>query len=111
MRKASAFLATVMVMLIWFSFASPTILDTSHSIEPDNSLQADWWENMYLTTAWWEATEMETNDIQNTNQTTITRTVIPAVPKTGPSGNWVWIILATLAIFGGYIYIKKRADI
>jgi hypothetical protein len=23
----------------------------------------------------------------------------------------IWIILATLAIFGGYIYIRKRADI
>lgn len=41
----------------------------------------------------------------------VTRTVIPAVPKTGPSGSLIWIILATLAIFGGYIYIKKRADI
>ena len=39
------------------------------------------------------------------------RTVIPAVPKTGPSGSIIWIILAALAIFGGYIYIRKRADI
>ena len=40
-----------------------------------------------------------------------TRTVIPAVPKTWPSASLIGIILATLAIFGGYIYIKKRADI
>ena len=40
-----------------------------------------------------------------------TRTVIPVVPKTWPSGTLIWIILAALAIFGGYIYIKKRADI
>ena len=42
---------------------------------------------------------------------TATRTVIAAVPKTWPSGNIVWIILATLAIFGGYIYIRKKANI
>jgi LPXTG-motif cell wall-anchored protein len=33
------------------------------------------------------------------------------VPKTGPSGSIIWIIIAALAIFGGYIYIRKRADI
>jgi hypothetical protein len=37
--------------------------------------------------------------------------VIAATPKTWPSGRLIWIIVATLAIFGGYIYIKKRADI
>jgi hypothetical protein len=37
--------------------------------------------------------------------------VIAATPKTWPSGSLIWIIVATLAIFGGYIYIKKRADI
>ena len=45
------------------------------------------------------------------NKTAANRTVISAVPKTGPSGSLIWIILATLAIFGGYIYIKKRAAI
>ena len=40
-----------------------------------------------------------------------TRTVIAATPKTGPSGTLLWVIIATLVIFGGYIYIKKRADI
>ena len=52
---------------------------------------------------WTSATTNESKDT--------TRTVIPAVPKTGPSGSLIWIILATLVIFGGYIYIKKRADI
>jgi hypothetical protein len=37
--------------------------------------------------------------------------VIPVVPKTWPSTSIIWIILATLAIFGGYIYIRKKADI
>lgn len=51
------------------------------------------------------------NEISNKNNTNVTRTVIPAVPKTWPSWNIVWIALATLAIFGGYIYIRKKADI
>jgi len=52
------------------------------------------------------------NNNTNTEDKTVTnRTVIQAVPKTGPSGSLIWVILATLAIFGGYIYIKKRADI
>ena len=46
-----------------------------------------------------------------TEDTTANRTVIPVVPKTGPSGTLIWIILAALAIFGGYIYIRKKADI
>ena len=50
-------------------------------------------------------------DDQTSDNSNVTRTVIPAVPKTWPNGNLVWIILATLVIFGGYIYIKKRADI
>jgi LPXTG-motif cell wall-anchored protein len=63
----------------------------------------DGWDEIRFNIGWkkssiWEKTE-------------VTRTVISAVPKTGPSGSLIWIILATLAIFGGYIYIKKRADI
>ena len=48
-------------------------------------------------------------DIKKDNSE-ITRTVIAAVPKTWPSGSLIWIIVATFVIFGGYIYIKKRAD-
>lgn len=62
---------------------------------PDN-----WWDEVQFTIEWAIA--------QNPS---VTRTVIPAVPKTWPSGNVIWIIIATFVIFGGYIYIKKRADI
>ena len=41
----------------------------------------------------------------------VTRTVIPAVPKTGPSGREVWVTLAIIAVLGGYIYIKRKADL
>lgn len=51
------------------------------------------------------------NKAENDNKAAANRTVIPAVPKTGPSGSLIWIILAALAIFGGYIYIRKKADI
>ena len=58
------------------------------------------------------------SSIENTNKkisekngTKATRTVIAAVPKTWPSSNIVWIILATFVIFGWYIYIRKKADI
>ena len=51
------------------------------------------------------------NETSEEEENKPTRTVIAATPKTGPSGSLIWIIVATLAIFGGYIYIKKRADI
>ena len=60
----------------------------------------DGWDEVHITIQW------TTTPNPNAN-----RTVIPVVPKTGPSGNVIWIIIATLVIFGGYIYIKKRADI
>ena len=54
-------------------------------------------------------------DNENKNKTknseTITRTVITAVPETWPSVSLVWVIVASFMIFGGYIYIKKRAAI
>jgi hypothetical protein len=62
---------------------------------PDN-----WWDEVQFTIEW-----------AITQNPSVTRTVIPAVPKTWPSGNVIWIIIATFVIFGGYIYIKKRADI
>lgn len=100
-----------MVMLIWFSFAAPTILDNTYPAEVDNAIQADWWDDSYLVTAWGDTSDVNNIDIENNNQATVTRTVISAVPKTGPSWSLVWVIIATLAIFGWYIYIKKRADI
>lgn len=72
----------------------------------------DWWDIIEFTA---NNNSTSTTTISNTQNnekaTTVTRTVIPAVPKTGPSWSLIWIIIATLAIFGGYIYIKKRADI
>jgi len=52
-----------------------------------------------------------TTETKAAEDTTANRTVIPVVPKTGPSGTLIGIILAALAIFGGYIYIRKKADI
>ena len=98
-----------MVMLIWFSFAEPTILDDSYPTQSDNTVQME--NDTHFVAAWGEASDTEDANIENNEQPVLTRTVIPAVPKTGPSGNIVWIIIATLVVFGGYIYIKKRADI
>ena len=74
----------------------------------------DWWDQMKFTIASDWSYSMVDNEVDETNEKNEdkpTRTVIEAVPKTGPSGSLIWIIVATLAIFGGYIYIKKRADI
>ena len=70
-------------------------------LTPDNwgdSVQMSIWEDT------WTKSKVKSSE-------TITRTVITAVPKTWPSVSLIWVILATLAIFGGYIYIKKRAGI
>ena len=66
-------------------------------------IPGDGWDEVTFTIEW--------DTPETTISPTATRTVIPAVPKTGPSGNIIWIIIATFVIFGGYIYIKKRADI
>lgn len=58
-----------------------------------------------------DADDESNNETANENEDKPTRTVIAATPKTWPSGSLIWIIVATLAIFGWYIYIKKRADI
>ena len=60
----------------------------------------DGWEEVQFTIQW--ATKATEN---------ATRTVIPAVPKTWPDGNIVGLIVATILVFGWYIYIKRRADI
>lgn len=97
MKKFLVFLSAIFSILIWFSFAIPTTLDSSYSVNWDNTVS----DSHYAS---------DTNE-SATEEKIPTRTVIPAVPQTGPSISRVWIILATLAIFGGYIYIKKRADI
>ena len=89
--------SVIFSVFLWISFAISEILDSSYSDDTEYTA---------LTNEHLAADDQISNNNQN-----VTRTVIPAVPKTGPSGNLIWIILATLAIFGGYIYIRKRADI
>ena len=74
----------------------------------------DGWDQIRFTiSSDWETVTVDdqTSEEKEQKEDNPTRTVIEAVPKTGPSGSLIWIIVATLAIFGGYIYIKKRADI
>ena len=66
-------------------------------------IPGNWWDEVKFTIEW-DTTKAEVTPVAN-------RTVIPAVPKTGPNGGIIWIIIATFIIFGWYIYIKKRADI
>jgi len=96
MRKLLTSILAIFSIFVWFSFAITTSLDPSFN-----------WDNTDSTTHY----AANDNETSTENKSEITRTVITAVPKTGPSINIIWIILATLAIFGGYIYIKKRADI
>ena len=70
----------------------------------------DWWDPIEFTISS-NNSSAKVNNKTSEEEHTVTRTVIPAVPKTGPSGSIIWIILATLAIFGWYIYIRKRANI
>ncbi len=170
MKKLSVFLSVFFGLFIWFSFAAPTVLNPTYSIDgndvrihwTDNSdwwyvdinlqnpntkdwlhfwttkisdqvftytkqwdgdqniwiIPGDWWDQYYLCVspsgAPCEATtssESENTQSEDTAAWAVTRTVIPVVPKTWPSTSIIWIILATLAIFGGYIYIRKKADI
>ena len=74
-------------------------------------IPGDGWDQIKFTiSSDWGVSTVD-NQTSNENEDKPTRTVIAATPKTGPSGNLIWIIVATLAIFGGYIYIRKRADI
>ncbi len=95
MRRLLVILSVIFSVFLWISLAASDILDSSYSVDSNNS----------------EYTALSGEHSVAVDNQNVTRTVISAVPKTWPSGNLVWIILATLAIFGGYIYIKKRADI
>ena len=99
MRRLLVILSVISSVFLWISLAASDILDSSYSV---NSNEAE-----YTTVS----DEHFSTDNQTSSNQNVTRTVITAVPKTWPSGNFVWIIIATLVIFGGYIYIKKRADI
>lgn len=70
-------------------------------------IPGDGWEEIRFTIEW----ESTAAPAEATVEPTANRTVIPAVPKTGPDGNIIWIIIAAFVVFGWYIYIKKRADI
>ena len=95
MRRLLVILSVIFSVFLWISLAASDILDSSYSVDSNNS----------------EYTVLSGEHSVAVDNQNVTRTVISAVPKTWPSGNLVWIILATLAIFGGYIYIRKRADI
>lgn len=99
MRRLLVILSVISSVFLWISLAAFDILDSSYSIDSNEA------EYTAVSDEHFSA-DNQTSDNQN-----VTRTVITTVPKTWPSGSLVWIILATLAIFGGYIYIKKRADI
>ena len=60
----------------------------------------DWWDEVQFTVPW-----------TITPNPWATRTVIPAVPKTWPDGHIIWLIIATIVVFGWYIYLKIKADI
>lgn len=93
--------------LDWMHFGTVNISDQVFTY----TRQRDWDQKIWLIPddGW--------DEVQFTIEWTITpnpaatRTVIPAVPKTGPDVNIVWLIIATFAIFGWYIYIKRKADI
>jgi len=107
----------------WLHFAEVKVSDESFTYtkqrEWDQEFQivlSDWsTPREYLISSEKGLVEVTNGSVSNENNewnwSNATRTVIPAVPKTGPSVGLVWIILATLAIFGGYIYIKRKADI
>ncbi len=84
-----------------FSYMREWNITQKVMLAPDN-----WWDNVQLS-IWIDGGNLN----KTKNSETITRTVITAVPETWPRGNLIWIIVATLLIFGGYIYIKKRAVI
>lgn len=68
----------------------------------------DWWEDVKFTIASSQDIVHESAVVTEENAT---RTVIVATPKTWPSSHLVGIIIATIVIFGWYIFIKKQADL
>ena len=69
-----------------------------------------WDEVKFVVKADGQISENENLDTAPASEDAV-RTVIPVAPKTWPSEHLIGIIIATLVIFGWYIYIKKRADI
>ena len=97
---------------------NPTTKDRMHfgTVETSDQVftytkQWDWDQHIrMIPDDWWDEVKF-TIQLATTPNPNATRTVIPAVPKTGPDGHIVGIIIATIVIFGGYVYIRKRADI
>lgn len=159
MRKLSICLCAIFSACIWFSFAAPTVLNPTYSVEGndvklywiDNSdgwfldinlqdpqtndwlhfwtakisdqeftytKQRDWEQRIWIIPwDWWDEINLTIWSSENSvgavnnHWASVTRTVIPVVPKTWPNTNIIWIIIATLVIFGGYVYIKRKADL
>lgn len=103
----------------WLHFGEVKISDQSFTYTKQwdweqkiSMIPWDGWDEILFNIEWKKSSSTAVKkDSSNWEKSEVTRTVISAVPKTGPSGSLIWIILATLAIFGGYIYIRKRADI
>ena len=91
----------------WMHFGTTKISDQVFTY----TKQRDWDQNIrMIPDDWWDEVKFIIQDVITPNPNA-TRTVIPAVPKTGPDWHVVGIIIATIMIFGWYIYIRKRADI
>ena len=74
--------------------------------------QREWDQKIWMIPDdWWDEVQFTIYMSWTSAKPTVTRTVIPVTPKTWPSWNIIWIIIATFAIFGGYIYIKRKADL
>ena len=152
MKKLLVFLSVIFSSFVWFSFASPTVVNHEYAVE-GNSVkiyrtnnsnwgnvdinvqnpqtkdwmhfgtakisdqvfsyvkQWDWDQEIWMIPDdWWDEIKFTIKSAWD-NKAAATRTVIPVVPKTGPSISLIWLIIATLMIFGWYIYIKRKADI
>lgn len=91
----------------WLLLGTTKISDQSFTYKR----QWDWEQKIRLIPDDWGDEIQFTIPANWSTKSVANRTVISAVPKTWPSFSLIWIIVATLVIFGGYIYIKKRADI
>lgn len=85
----------------YFSYTMQRSWDQSVWMIPDNG-----WDDVKFVIK----SENENLDTAPVSEDAV-RTVIPVAPKTWPSENLIGIIIATLVIFGWYIFIKKQADL
>ena len=120
----------------WFNFwvaeISDQVFTYTKQWDGDQNIwiiPSDWWDEQYLCISSsggpcsisggtnHDSTVSEANEYNsavssdskpehNTAWWTVTRTVIPVVPKTWPSLSLIWPIIVVISIFGGYIYIR-----